>query len=483
MLEQGLVRAMPWVTATAILMTAGAANASGFAAARFGGERGNPTETNPSTLYYNPAGIGFSTGTHIMLDLTTAFRSSTIDRPVSAISNQNPFPDDPEKNQAALDANSGKGSLSNVILSPMVGVSTDFGLDIPLRFGAAFYAPFGGQAVWDKNESADPQFPGAVDGSQRWYSIDGTITTLAFTGGVAYFIEPARLSLGVTGNLYLNKIETLRARNSDGTDDLESGGSIKEGRTLISVDSTDFGMGFGVLWEAWKDKGWIGLSYQTRPNFDGNMELEGTLQNYLGAAEKNQSDVIFTSSLPDILRLGVRLRPNPKYEVRVFGDFTRWSALEQQCLVDKSIDDIDAACAVNADGSFANPDADTGKVVQNLSRNWNDAFGIRVGGSYWFAPDLELQIGGSYDSNAVPDETIDAALMDMNKFSATLGVNYRFTPWLGLGVTASNVFYLERDTTDSKGNNDLELPSRQPGNQGIYSQNIFVIDTNLQLTF
>ncbi|MEZ4459952.1 MAG: outer membrane protein transport protein [bacterium] len=483
MLGQGIVRVLPWATAAAILSTAGVANASGFASARFGGERGNPTEDNPSTLYYNPAGMGFSTGTNILIDLNTAFRTSTIDRPTSVIDIQNPFPDDAARNAAALDANSGKGTLSNTILAPMVGVTTDFGLDMPLKVGAAFYAPFGGQAVWDKNDAADPSFPGAIDGSQRWYSIDGTIRTLAITAGAAYYIEPARLSIGLTGNVYLNTIETLRARNSDGTDDLEVAGTLKEGRSLVSVTSTDYGMGAGVLWEAWRRKAWIGLSYQTRPNFDGKMELDGTLQNYLGAAQGNKSDVILTSSLPDILRFGIRVRPKFRYEIRLFGDFTRWSAMENQCLVDKNVEDIDSACAVNADGSFANPDADTGRVIQNLARNWNDAFGIRLGASYWFDKDLELQLGGGYDSNAIPDEAIDAALMDMDKFSASLGVDYKFTDWIGLGVSATNIFYLERDTSDSKGNNDLVLPSKQPGNQGVYSQNIFVLNTNVRLTF
>lgn len=483
MLRRGIVRAMPLAAAAVILTPSFDANASGFAAARFGGERGNPTETNPSTLYYNPAGFGFSTGTNVMIDVNTAIRTAEVDRPVSAIDNQNPFPDDADANAAALAANSGVGTLSNVLVSPMLGITTDFGLDMPLKVGAAFYAPFGGQAVWDKNDTADPRFPGAVDGSQRWYSIDGTIRTLAVTAGAAYYLEGPRLSIGLSGNVYLNTIETLRARNSDGSDDLELSGALKEGRSLVSVTSTDYGMGAGVLWEAWRRKAWIGLSYQTRPNFDGKMELEGTLQNYLGAAAKNQSDVILTSSLPDIVRLGVRVRPRGRYEIRIFGDYTRWSALEQQCLVDKSVSDIDAACEVNADGSFANPDAETGKVIQNLSRKWEDAFGVRLGGSYWVNKDLEIQLGGGYDSNAIPDETLDAALMDTDKFTATLGAVYQFNDMIGFGLTATNVFYMERDTTESAGNNDLTLPSRQPGNQGVYSQNIFLINSNLQLTF
>ncbi len=484
MLARDLKRVLPLVAATTVLLVSSSAFASGFAAARFGGERGNPTETNPTTLYYNPAGIGMSEGTNVFIDLNLALRSATYDRPVSALDNSEPYPDDEALNDEAIAVNTGDSSVDNLILSPMVGISTDFGLDLPFKVGAAFFAPFGGQAVWDKTESSD-QFPGAVDGSQRWYTIDGTIRTLAVALGGAYHIEPARLSVGLVGNLYLSQIETLRARNSDGTDDLQSGGRLKEGRSYIDVNSTDIGLGAGVLWEAWRRKLFIGLSYQSQPGFTSSNEYEGTLTNYLGASPSTTSDVLFTSSLPDILRFGIRLRPQFKYELRVFGDWTRWSNLDQQCLVNADVDDRELACATNEDGSFANPDADTGRVVQVLQRDWQDGFGIRLGASYWFSRDLELQIGGGYDSNAIPDENLDPALMDMNKFSAALGVVYRPIDLLGVSVTATNIFYAERDTTSASDadNNDFELPSRQPGNVGIYNQNIFVLNTNVTLTF
>ena len=52
----------------------GSAHASGFASARFGGEHGHPTTDNATAIYYNPAGIALSKGTHIFVDATTALR-------------------------------------------------------------------------------------------------------------------------------------------------------------------------------------------------------------------------------------------------------------------------------------------------------------------------------------------------------------------------------------------------------------------------
>src|SRR5258708_769423 len=53
------------------------ANAAGFASARFGGEHGNVTESNPFALYYNPGGLGFSKGVGAMLDVQLALRRTT----------------------------------------------------------------------------------------------------------------------------------------------------------------------------------------------------------------------------------------------------------------------------------------------------------------------------------------------------------------------------------------------------------------------
>src|SRR5207248_1177314 len=59
---------------SAIIASAGNLRASGFAAARFGGELGGVTSTNPTALYYNPAGIGFSTGASLFADGDIAIR-------------------------------------------------------------------------------------------------------------------------------------------------------------------------------------------------------------------------------------------------------------------------------------------------------------------------------------------------------------------------------------------------------------------------
>jgi len=454
------------------------AAASGFAVARFGGTHGNPTEANPTAIYYNPGGLGLIDRTQIMLDVNWAYRTASYERSPNAVGRPS---DTPGNNADAIAANTGEGTLSNLVYSPMVGVATDFHLDLPFAVGLGFYAPFGGSAEWDRNDGV-AGYPGSADGAQRWYTIDGTQRTLAISLGAAYVIESARVSIGAAGNLYMSEINTVRARTASGFDTLESGGFVVEGRSQVEGSSTDFGLGVGVLWETLPDRLWIGASYQSRPNFHGRMTLEGTLRNYF-PPNRDENEVVITQTLPDIIRLGARFRPIPKVELRLFGDLTMWSAFEHQCIIESSrLDGADPHefCRTDPDGNgrLANPD---NNVVLNLERRWNNAAGIRLGGSYFLSDRVELFGDVGFDGNAVPDETLEPALFDMNKVSAGVGGQFRLHRNVSIALSGTNIFYMERDTNGVPTANNYAVgsPSIQPSSEGVYRQNIFVVNTGL----
>ena len=459
--------------------------AAGIAVARFGGEHGNPVAANPSTIYYNPAGLAFESGHRLMIDGIFAFRDATYTRPEDALT---PVP---MRDATDLDiaANTGEGHVSNFLISPFIGFATDFGLDIPLSVGVGFFAPFGGKSVWDQVDPIDGA-PGAIDGPQRWYVTEGTIQTLVASIGIAYRIPSIRLSIGVAGNLNLSTIDTIRARNSDGGDDLTNdSGVLKEGRSWLVVDSTDISMGAGIMWEPIENTLWVGASYQSQPGF-GQFQMEGTLTNLVtdNPPSDKPQDVIVTQELPDITRLGFRYRPTEDLELRLFGDYTRWSTYDMQCIVPADVGNISEACAVDRSGAQLNPpNLDVGEeptLIQNLLRRWEDSFGVRVGASYWLLDrDLELMLGGGFDSNAIPDEYLEPALMDFDKVTATAAARYEFTSWFAATLGLTNVFYLERDTRGLDTARAFDVASRQPSSAGIYEQNVFLVNTNLEFTF
>ena len=467
----------------ATLFTSDLASASGFLVARFGGEHGHPMTENPTALYYNPAGLALGKGTRIYLDGSFALRMASYDRPVEAIDNVAGNDVGPGTPQDALAANSGEATLTNFVASPFAGVVTDFGVD-NLGVGLGLYFPFGGQAVWDDNADfeGNAKYPGAVGGVQRWWSMDGTIRSMYVTAGGAYKIEPANLSIGAGLNLVRTEVVTLRARNSDGSDDMVTAdGGLQEGRSLVDASGMHLAASAGLIWEP-AEHVKVGVSYQSQPNF-GEMTLEGTLDATLGSAPVGEpSDIEFVQSLPDVIRAGVSFMPADKISVRVFGEYVRWSVFEYQCLLDKA--DDKRACKFEEDGTIA---SDGSGVIQNVPRNWEDSFGARVGGSYHF-PGMELYLGAGYDGNAVPDDTLDPALMDMEKLSFSGGGRFRLTDGLFLAPTLTQVVYFEREieptSRDATGRREgFQPPSRAPDIAGTYSQSITLLNLNVEYGF
>jgi long-chain fatty acid transport protein len=178
--------------------------------------------------------------------------------------------------------------------------------------------------------------------------------------------------------------------------------------------------------------------------------------------------------LPDIVRLGVRFKAMDELELRLFGDWTRWSAMQNQCLSNEG-----EACAVTAQGA---PAEGTNPIV-NLAREWHDAWGVRAGLSYWPAEEVELFSGMGYDSNAVPDRTLDPSLTDFHDVSVALGGRFGIGEHLHLGASYTHFFYIQRDTTGESTLAQKEFPTTVPDSGGIYTQTIGVLNVNLDIGF
>jgi long-chain fatty acid transport protein len=468
------------------------AQASGLSTARFGGEHGHPTTSNPTAIYYNPGAIALSEGTHIMIDGLIALRKVTYDRPDSAVS-----PQIGTDNNVSLDhfdgANNGQASLFNVAGAPFLGVTSDFGTEF-IYGGLAAYVPFGGGAKWGQNDAfADSQqAPGAVNGVQRWYAIDGTIRSFYVTGALAFKIKPAKLTIGVSGSAIYTSFDTIRARNADGTDNVVSGTNpdsftLKEGRSWLEANGWQGGFAVGLTAEPIDNVLWIGASYTSQPNVRGGMKLEGTLTNlFVNASAPDTTNIELTQNFPDIVRLGFRVRPIPKLELRVFADYTRWSVMDKQCVMNIEVEDRNCDFE-GADTALENPEEFGANahpsVVQHLPRFWKDAGGVRIGVGYWFIDQLETYIGVGYDSSAIPVETVDPALFDMDKVSVSIGALWQAHKHVGIGATIAQIIYFPLDTKGRNILNKFESPTKQASADGVYKQWLTVGNLYLDISF
>ncbi len=454
-----ICHALASVVVGGFMLWSSPAHASGFAAARFGGEHGNPTESNPTALYYNPAGIAFSEGTHLFVDGSLAIRHATWEHAQSAH-------DVPEP-AGAEGANYGKASLTNVFGGPALGATTKFG---DLAIGAGLFVPFAGRATWDKNDKLKGgAFPLAADGVARWHQIDGSLTSIYLTAGAAYRLGP--VSVGLSGNFIFSSVKNQQAKNLTlGDNDV-----TQEARSELDVSGRHASFAVGLMWEALADRLWIGASYQAAPGI-GAMKLTGTLTNVSGP-DARKDDVDFLQSLPDIVRLGGSYRPRKDLEVRLFGDFTRWSKLVDQCITLK-----DRPCGINkTDGT---PLPGTGTVT-DVYRGWRDTFGVRVGASYWVKPAVELFAGLGFERSAIPDNTLDPGLPDADTLAPAAGGRFEIFDKLYLAASYTHIQYLGRDNT---GKSVLDDPAVAPTTRrvdggGHYTAFIGVLNMNLEKQF
>lgn len=437
------------------------AQAGGLSFPTFGGEHGHPTTANATALYFNPGALTQGEGlVRLYVDGTVVFRKQEYAHA--------PHPSD---DVSVPGANDGKAKLFNVLAAPFLGVTLHLG---DLAIGAAAYAPIGGAGRYDDNGAFkdDPVLPGPEDGIQRWHNISGNIISTYYTLGAAYEVLDG-FSVGVAGNLIHTDVEEVRARTPTGDNNLQL-----EGRSFFNVEGVQFSFAAGVLWEVFEETLWLGASYQGAPGLDGRMSLDGSLVNaFPPQGPANPVDVELRQRYPDIFRAGVRVRPSKDLELRVFGDYQRWSLFVEQCVVVE-----DDPCKTGPDGANLDP---TAQVLQNAKRNWNDTYGARVGVSVWTDPDhdVELMGGIGFDSNAAPDSTLEPGLTDANKIHLAAGARFRLGSDVHVGATYTHLQLLERDTTGKSVQSAFSDPTRTPDAGGKYTGFIGFFTANLEIGF
>jgi hypothetical protein len=217
------------------------------------------------------------------------------------------------------------------------------------------------------------------------------------------------------------------------------------------------------MYEAVPDRLWLGASYQAQPGL-GPIHLDGTFSASLGSDVTQPMGATYTQALPDIARVGVRARLHAgthALELRLFGDLTRWSRLQTQCLSIQG-----QPCAVFPDGTDATPGATT---VQNIRRRWNDTVGANLGASFWATDAVEVFAGAGFATAAAPDATLDPMMMDAASVRIAAGGRFAIPGGFHISATLTDVQYASRDNTGRSTLSDAQLPTRRPDGGGQYT--------------
>jgi long-chain fatty acid transport protein len=435
------------------------AYAGGFSTASYAPDHQTAVTTTPNATYTNPAALTAVQGFRLFLDGTVALRVAEYRRDKS----------DTPKPKDVPNSNVGKATLHNVFAVPTFSLA--YTVD-DLAVGVGVFLPFGGAVSWDKKKQYEDEevYIGAVDSPARWHAIEALMATGYISGAFAYHLGRG-VSLGVSGNLVYTQLELTQAMSASLDDNV-----VNEGRANLQLSGWNGSFGVGLQWEMLPDVAWFGASYQAPPGLWQGMLVEGDLNaNFRTGVTKER--IRLEQDFPDIIQAGLRLKPSTPWELRLSGNYQRFSVIKSQCLARVRV----GPCTTDGSGLT---EANSGPFV-NLVRRWQDTWGARLAGSFFFGEHqrYELFAAAAYDGSAVPDQTLEPGVIDGDDLIGSLGTHITFARRYTLGASVTQLWMIPRDNRGESRLSSLPIPNRLPSSDGRYEQMVSLFNLNFEARF
>lgn len=282
-----------------------------------------------------------------------------------------------------IDSTGARGADQNATAAapvPSLGVvlhpRTD-GVPSRLAFGAGFWNNYGGQIKFPSINSATPV--SAINSS--------TDLVLELAAGVSYEVD----------------------------DVLAIGGDVRMGLGLFSVNSTihpatadlstlgiGVGANLGVMLRP-TPKLQLGLTWRSPMTIDTQGSGTASIQSPMQAV-----DAKHTQHWPQQVAFGASVWAAPKLRVAAELDWTQWSAFRDITI------------------EVTTPDG--GTTPQTIDTSWHDNYSARGGFEYLLSGGA-VRAGAYYDTNAIPNRTIERQYLDSNKIGLSAGGSALFGAW------------------------------------------------------
>ncbi|HEY2748699.1 MAG TPA: outer membrane protein transport protein [Polyangia bacterium] len=418
------------------MLAAGSAGADPLSLANFGGLRGDPTFEGAFSLYWNPAALA-QPGWDVGLDVETIARQASYDRdPIT-----NGVPD------AEVAANSGMATISTVGAVP--SVMGHWGRSLrafDVGVGGGVFVENGGTANWDKNLRAPPQYPGAVDGPQRWAAISAQLLLVNLGVGIGARHRKSGLSIGFAPMLVVGSFSTVRARNIDQSEDLvDANGNPKEGRAWFDGRGVGFSAVAGVRWDG--RGGWaVGATYERGARVD----LEGDLRVAFGTQTPSRERASLTLPIADTVRVSAALRPTRWLTLRPTFEWVLWSALKEHVF--------------RAAGD--------GTPLFTIPRDFHDLVAGRVRAEAQVSPRWRVLLGVGAERGPTPSRTMEPGFGENSNLDVGAGAIVALSHHVDLSATFVYQYYLPFVVTNSV---------QQPTTNGTYNdmREILIVDVEV----
>jgi long-chain fatty acid transport protein len=399
------------------------ASANPLSLAHFGGLRGDPVFAGAFSLYWNPAALA-RPGWEIQLDGDLIFRQGSYDR--DAILNMVPA--------ELRAANTGRATASGAGVVPGLAARWGRALGaVEIGLAPGVFVENGGTANWDKNYRAPPQFPGAIDGPQRWAAINASLLMVDIGVGLAVRHRKTGLSIGFTPILVVADFSTVRARNIDSTEELvDSSGNPKEGRAYFSGGGNAFSAVVGARWD-WR--GWaVGATYQR----GARLSLAGDLEVAFGSLASSTQKAILELPVADTFRLGAQLRATRWLTLRPMLEVAFWSILKQHVFTSA------------ADGT----------PLLTIPRNMSDVIAARLRADAQVSPRWRLMLGVGGEKSGTPSSTMEPGFGEASSIEVGVGALVALSHHVDLSATFQYQYFLPFVVNDSV---------QQPTTNGTYT--------------
>jgi len=367
---------------------------------------------NPSTVWYNPAGMSLLPGTQVSGGVVGIFVGKQT-----------------FTNAAGVTANSKRLSAA----APQLYMTHSLD-SVPVSFGLAVNAPFGLKTDWPITAPF------------------ATTVTLSKIEGIN--INPnlaVRLGdhFSVAGGFSYYKLTNLDFNNS---------------LQLLHADGDGWGGNAALMYHS--DAFNVGVSYRSRikVKLNGSATSTGALNAFaggtaplLGLTVAQNSAASSEVTLPDMLNAGISFSPAENWRLSVDVDWVNW----------KTFDKLDIAFAAPGyqkllgsfgvaalGGSPAQIIGAPSVAVKTIPENYKATTSVRVGAQWDYSSTMRARFGFAYDPSPVSDaSTFSPGVPDNGRYLFAIGYGYDFSSQTTLDLAYMYVYFKNRTQTASTGTN------------------------------
>lgn len=430
----------------AVLLSAGAALASGFALKEQGiAGLGNAyagaaaVAEDPSTMFFNPAGMAKLRGNQVLGG--AAFIS-----PESKFTNSGsttPF------GTALTGPNGGDGGQDALV--PHGYAMWDVNSDLKLGIGVT--SPYGLVTGYDDNWAG------------RYHAITSKLMTINVQPTIAYRVND-RLAVG--GGIQFQYIKATLTNALDfGTICLGSLPSATcgalglapqgaDGHIRLTGDDWGYGFTLGLLYEPTKATR-IGLGFRSKVEHTLEGDADFTVPTSAAALTSTgrfrDTSVNGDVTTPESLSLSVVHDLNAQWSLLADVTWTNWSRFKELRF------------------RFGNPL----QPENTTPENWKDSYFFSLGATYRHNDAWTFRVGVAYDQTPVPDADRTARLPDNDRIWIAFGASYALTPKIRLDAGYSHIFMDESRISN--------LSSTSHRQNGTYNSQIDIIGLGVSFKF